>query len=165
MEKEERSRLEKQQAAQAAEQTLSRKDFCDWRACAQNLRYKTHRNRTFLLWEVVDGLPKLLESYRSIDVEASFKDGVRILFRAETSDVEFWVTHSPSRIPDSNIFSHIPFMPDVTFLDAPGKRQTLRIPVVFKMECDPQSLKEDTDYLTDVVTYLTLFPSENGRSF
>lgn len=165
MEKEERSRLEKHRALQAAEQFLENKDFSDWRACAQNVRYKTHRNRTFLVWEVVEGQPVIIDTFRSVDIEASFNDGLRILMRSVSDEFEMWVTHRPQRLANYGVFLHVPFLPDTTFLDSPGKRQTLRVPIVFKMAEDPARLVEGVDYMTDVMTYTTLFPSEMGRTF
>jgi hypothetical protein len=165
MEKEERSRLEKQLALDEAHHELSPSEFAEWTACKFNFRGKVHRGRTFLVWEVVNGQPIVLDILKASDLTASFKEGFSIQLKSEMNGQVCTITHTPSRVFNYDVFTHVPYLPDVNFIASEGKRRTLRVPLVFKQRQDPHDKIEQADYFTDVQTYTTLFPSEQGKTF
>lgn len=157
----ERTALEKKLAYQFASR-LPQQAYQDWAACRHTTRHVVYAGSIFVLWQSFMDEPMIVGSVHVVDVRASFKNGLEVCLEwndSTRSGIE-WVGHTPNDILGSGrVFAHVPFRPEVSFLErSENAPHTLRIPLVFRTQGNPNDLVEGQLQVTQVGLFRAAYP-------
>jgi len=153
-----RRSLEKTLAFRLAESTLSASEFSEWNLYKFTHRALCHHRKVFCVWEHSSNGPIVLDSITVTGIHVDTNNGFSVSVKNGSGQRQ-WVTHKPARIFDLPVFAHIPFIPDVTFLPRTldEEQMTLKFPLVYKTEGNPDRLVEGLLYVTQVGEFRATF--------
>lgn len=146
-------------AAQAADRSLSPQDAELWHSCRYVFRSHCHFNKIFVIWHAFDDAPNVLDTLTVCNLEADSYDGFGL--RVENSKGEsLWITHEPTRLWSYNLFAHVPFLGEFTFLPkTETSNPSLKVPIVVKSLNSPcYPLVEGCVYMTQLSEFRATYP-------
>jgi len=161
--KDSRPALEKSFAVKFAKSNLSEENFAVWISMHYTARFHCHYGKVFVVWKHTTLGPSILDMLTVVAVHCDTYDGFSISF-TNTAGESQWVEHKASKLFGLQVFAHIPFMPEISFLPKPNddKHHQLKFPVVIKSEGNPRFLVEGDTYITQFGEFRDTYPQYGG---
>ena len=151
--------LEKILAASAADSGLDADDAADWHEAGYTFRTHCNLNKIFVLWTPFVDSPFIHTQVTVRDVHLSVRNGMSVRVADKEGQTQ-WITHTPSKLLNRDVFCHVPYLLDVQYI--PNKFRSeemiLRFPLVFKTASKPSLFIEGDTYITPVSEFRLTFP-------
>lgn len=153
--------LEKTLAIECASLTLRPQEYAKWLDYRYVSRVLVSKGKIFAVWRwnTKDRKPVIVTSLTVKAVSCCTKYGLEVTL--ETSKREtITVGHNPKRLADLEIFSHVPFLPDVTYTpqESGSQNYVLRLPLIFRMAGNPERPADGYMYATPVGEFRANYP-------